>query len=393
MKHSFLACLVVLFASCAEKVPDVVLAPATGEAGEPYLFNDETSTYLSWIEVRDSVNYLQYARLNGGAWSSPITVASGKDWFVNWADYPIMAAHGTNFVAAFLQKSGAGTFAYDVKLTTSRDGSTWTTPVSLNDDGLQAEHGFVSIVPYKDNFFVAWLDGRHTAAAAAGAEGHEGHHGEMSLRAAVIDADGNKLEEWELDHRTCDCCQTGAAITSQGPIVVYRDRSRGEVRDISVTRLVDGAWTSPKTIYDDNWKIDGCPVNGPRIVAQGNEVAIAWYTKAADQSEVKVVFSHDGGNSFTQPVRIDNGNPIGRVDIVFASKGDQTVRVTWVEDNAIRGAVVDGESESVTSRFFVGSTTNQRSSGFPQMVAGSGQPTMAWTDAESKKIRTLINTD
>ena len=42
---------------------------------------------------------------------------------------------------------------------------------------------------------------------------HEGHHGAMSLRAAIIDGKGNKISEWELDNKTCDCCQTSAAIT------------------------------------------------------------------------------------------------------------------------------------------------------------------------------------
>ena len=62
----------------------------------------------------------------------------------------------------------------------------------------------------------------------------------MTLRAAFIDKKGNKINEWELDGRVCDCCQTTAAITNDGPVVVYRDRSDDEVRDMSIVRYVNG---------------------------------------------------------------------------------------------------------------------------------------------------------
>ncbi len=62
---------------------------------------------------------------------------------------------------------------------------------------------------------------------------------EMTIRGAIIDKQGNKSGEWELDNRVCDCCQTSTAITANGPIVVYRDRSDEEIRDISIVRLIN----------------------------------------------------------------------------------------------------------------------------------------------------------
>lgn len=52
----------------------------------------------------------------------------------------------------------------------------------------------------------------------------------MTLRHAAIDAHGNLFDEAELDNSVCECCQTSAAVTSQGPIAVYRDRSPTEMR-------------------------------------------------------------------------------------------------------------------------------------------------------------------
>ena len=39
-----------------------------------------------------------------------------------------------------------------------------------------------------------------------------------------------------LDARACDCCQTDAAMTSAGPVVVYRNRTEEEIRDIYIAR-------------------------------------------------------------------------------------------------------------------------------------------------------------
>ena len=251
--------------------PLAIESPADSMSAEPYLFTDKNGiVFLSWIE-KDSFNStLKYSSLHNEKWSEPAVIASGNDWFVNWADYPVIATDGSdNMVSHFLQKSEKGTYTYDVKLTTSNDqGKSWSSPAILHDDGKKAEHGFVSIVPYGENYFISWLDGRN--AAMEGGEGHHGgHHGQMTIRAAIVDKSGKKINEWELDDRVCDCCQTSAAITDNGPVVVYRDRSDSEIRDISIVRFVNGQWTAPKTIFADNWKIEGCPVNGPRIAEIG----------------------------------------------------------------------------------------------------------------------------
>ena len=150
--------------------------------------------------------------------------------------YPMLVTNGQEFIAHHLAKSGESPYAYDIKLTTSKDGGkTWIEAGVLHDDGKQAEHGFVTLLPYNENFFVVWLDGRNTVMEGMeNMAGHHGsHHGAMSLRAAILDSQGKKINEWELDNKTCDCCQTSAAITDNGYVVVYRDRS-DEIRDISI---------------------------------------------------------------------------------------------------------------------------------------------------------------
>lgn len=384
---SCIACTVKESATEATKKIKFLTTPSHSNSGEPYLFTSHDSiVHLSWIEKNKDTATFKYSTYKNNQWTEPVTIASGNTWFVNWADYPMITSNGKQLMAHFLDKSGESTYAYDVKLTTSNDqGKNWSDPIVLNDDKKQAEHGFVTILPYGDNFFVTWLDGRNTVMEdMKETEHHEGHHGAMSLRAAIIDANGKKLNEWELDNKTCDCCQTSAAITTNGPVVIYRDRSDDEIRDMSIVRLVDGQWTQPKSIHTDNWKIAGCPVNGPRVTAEGNNLAVAWFSAASDTSHVNVSFSHDGGATFNKPIRIDEGTAIGRVDIVLLD--ENSAIVSWMEGTMIKFIKVhaDGTKEpSIT----MATSSESRSSGFPQMTISGNQLFFAWTDDKEKNIK------
>lgn len=365
---------------------ETLTSPADSVSAEPYLFtNPDGVVYLSWVEKTKDKSTLKFATLNKGQWSKPAVICSGNNWFVNWADYPVLAVSQNGSMAAhYLEKSENSKYTYDVKMITSSNaGNKWDTARLLNEDGKKAEHGFVSIVPYQENYFVAWLDGRN-----AGSEeeaGHSGgHEGQMTLRGAVVTKNGSKVSEWELDNRVCDCCQTTAAITSKGPVVIYRDRSQDEIRDISIVRYVNGEWTSPKTVFQDNWKIAGCPVNGPRVDAQDNNLALAWFSSPDKKGQVSVIFSADGGASFGNPVRVDEGQGIGRVDVILLD--DKTAMVSWMEGSAIKAAKIHNNGKKEPS-ITIASTSESRSSGFPQMTKSGNTVFFAWTDDSAKKVQ------
>ena len=361
-------------------------SPVGDSCAEPYLFTDKMGVvYLSWVEKIGTQSTLKFSSYSSDKWSEPVTIASGKNWFVNWADYPVITSDGKkNLLAHFLEKSDTAKFTYDVKIISSADsGKTWSLAKILHDDNVKAEHGFVSIIPYNDQFFVTWLDGRKTASEEAHG-GHDGHHGEMTLRAAFIDKNGNKVKEWELDERICDCCQTTASVTSDGPIVVYRDRSDDEVRDMSIVRYVKGQWTTPKTIYPDNWQIKACPVNGPRADAINNNLVIAWFSMEDKKGQVKVIFSKDGGITFGQPIRIDEEKPIGRVDVLMLDS--ITSIVSWMEGSSIKAVEVHADGKKERS-IMIASSSDKRSSGFPQMTLMNNKIIFAWTDDKSKSIK------
>jgi hypothetical protein len=366
-------------------------SPESLQQGEPFLFTDPAGrVYLSWIEKTDSLTHrMRYATLTDSGWTNPATIASGHSWFVNWADYPQFAADGEgHFIATFLQKSGAGKYAYDIMLTRSSGGQQWTEPVRLNEDGKDAEHGFVSIAPFGSGLFLlSWLDGRNTKPMTDDSHDHAGHGdaGAMSIRAAVVDTNGRKQTETELDNRTCDCCQTATVVSSTGPLVVYRDRSDNETRDIWMARMENGRWLQPQRFSNDNWVINGCPVNGPRAEAIGQTVGVTWYTEGIKPAAVYVAFSRDGGKTFAQPVRIHDSIPLGRVDIVLTDTAHAWV--SWMEGGNILARAVQTNGTADPSRL-VAQNSAARNAGFPQMARWRNRLVFAWTDAGSRQIMT-----
>ncbi len=364
----------------------MLTSPVTDSSAEPYLFTNKNGiVYLSWVQKKGKESSLQFSTLTNNQWSKPIIISSGNNWFVNWADYPIISSDSSgNMLAHFLEKSDTAKFTYDIKIVASANaGKTWSSSKILHDDGKKAEHGFVSITPYNNQFFVSWLDGRKTA-MEGDAGHHEGHHGEMTLRGALLDKSGAKTKEWELDGRICDCCQTSIAITSNGPIVVYRDRSTDEIRDMSIVRFINGKWTEPKTIYADEWKIAGCPVNGPRADAIGNNLAIAWFSMAGNKAQVKVIFSDDGGATFKKPIRVDDGKPIGRVDIVMLN--EKSAMISWMEGTTIKALKINTDGTK-GKPITIAESSDSRASGFPQMTKAGNLLIFAWTDSKEKIIK------
>ena len=360
------------------------------EGGEPNLFVSETGkVYLSYIEYQDdTTDVLMFTTLDNGKWSTPKTIASGSDWFVNWADFPSLVAYkdgGQSLATHWLQASAEGTFDYDVHIAQSLDaGQTWAPSFIPHTDGVAAEHGFVSMLPLSnDRIFATWLDGRNTKTEGQKQDGH-GHGGAMTLRAATFDRQGKLHDEVELDDMVCDCCSTSAAITDKGVIVAYRNRTEDEIRDIYVIRQDNGKWSEPHPVFNDNWHIAGCPVNGASIGANGKDVAIVWFSAPDDQPQVKVAFSHDSGTNFSPPVRIDNGKPLGRVDVVLLS--DNEVLISWMEATekgaVIKAAKVDSKGKTGED-FVIAASKDSRQSGFPRMVKSGNQIVFAWTAVDS----------
>ena len=369
----------------------VVASPAAPNSAQPQLSALGDRVVLSWVERSGDRATLRFSERTDSGWTEARTVASGANWFVNWADVPsVIPLQHESMAAHWLQKSASSTYAYDLRLAFSRDrGRTWAASVTPHHDGTRTEHGFGSLFPMPgQGLGVVWLDGRQMKEGA-----HEGMDaGDMSLRSAIFDPDGNQVSEMLIDDRVCECCPSAAAVTADGPIVAYRNRTSDEIRDIYVSRLVGGTWTEGLAVHNDNWRIAACPVNGPALSARGRDVAIAWFTAVGDEGHVYVAFSSNAGDTFGLPVRIDDAGAVGRVDVELLADG--SAAVSWIEFADQRSEVRIRRAERNGSRsvsLAVSGIASGRSSGYPRLARRGNELIFAWTEpGVTSQVRTAV---
>ena len=377
--------LIIIFSflttiSCSRKEVHVQEIPFfyDNSNAQPNLVSYNGSLSLSWISSKEeniaSLNYSQYKE---GRWIKPQVIASGSDWFVNWADFPAHAINQDLIITSHLKKSASGKYTYDVVLNLQKlSGEKIRENFLLNTDGVKAEHGFVSIMANNEKgFFITWLDGRNTIEKKL-----EGDHKPMTIRFAEITDKGDVIKESELDASTCDCCQTSIAITNDGPIVVYRDRSEEEVRDIYSVKNINGTWEKPNAVHDDGWIINGCPVNGPKVAVNSKNLAVSWFTVSNNHPLVNVSFSKNNGNSFGAPLKVNDHDAIGRVDVAFLNDEEVIVSYMEVDDIGtylrIKKVSFDGKiSEPIT----ISKIDGGRNTGVPQLEIIDSEIFIVWT--------------
>ncbi|HWS78619.1 MAG TPA: sialidase family protein, partial [Thermomonas sp.] len=366
-------------AAAGSSSPDLSLAP-------------DGRLLLSWINRQEGRrNALQFSTYTdeGGWQSQPRTIAVGNSLVSNWADTPhLLATPDGALWTQWLQSNPASPSGYDTVLARSRDGGmNWNQITRVNDDELVAEHGFAALwAAGTDRLGIAWLDGRAQAGAHGESGKTDGHHGDgaMQLRANAFDMSLERGTDAVLDDRTCDCCQTDVALTAKGPLLAYRDRDANEVRDIAVLRLEAGTWSAPKPVHADGWKTEACPVNGPAIAAQGNNVVVGWYSEGGGIASVRIARSVDAGDAFAAPVIVDKGAAVlGRVDVAVDG---QQAWIAWLREDAsgqtLMLARYAPDLSRELQRMVVAKLEGRgHASGSPKLVVNAGGAWLAWTDS------------
>lgn len=397
--------MLMMFTGCEQNLqqPDyrfTLQNPADSGSRFPHLYrDDEGVVYMSWISnIDESINVLRYSTFSDSLWTAPQTIRIDTDFFVNWADFPSVIGSGGEVLAShWLEDDPRGRVAYNINVSfPSGDGSPWAEPVRLHRDTTATEHGFVSMEPVgEDRILAIWLDGRETAGRADDA--YSDTSMSMTLRSAEINSEGEIFRPQVIDATVCDCCQTDIVQSGNDYIAVYRGRTADEVRDIKITRYSPetGEWTAPETLYDDGWQVAGCPVNGPAITADGETVAVAWFTAADGESAIKLIISEDGGATFNDPIIVagPDSEPLGRTDVVIGP--DRSIYTSWLQKGEEENAYVVARKLDSDGNFFegrvVGITSASSSSGFPQMEITGNSLILAWTQTDPLlRVRTAL---
>lgn len=199
--------------------------------------------------------------------------------------------------------------------------------------------------------------------------------------AATIDRAGRIGDEAELDASTCSCCQTDALRVGSATMVAYRDRTPAEIRDIAVTERFDSeSWSASKILHADNWRIEGCPVNGPALARNGERLLVVWPTAASGRVQLEYA-SRDASRAWSTARSIDIASSVGRVD---AAPWRDGFLVSFIETQGDSTGVFVARIDTagnVAVRRLVAPLAAGRASGNPRMAVSGSSAALVWLTA------------
>jgi hypothetical protein len=318
---------------------------------------------------------LQFSVWRNEAWSKPITITAAQPFSRHPSESPgVIALSNTNLIAYWSQRPAneATTKEVDVYFAVSTDrGRHWTAPTLANVAGSGQESSYPSVAPMDDKrAALIWLDGTNWTKQKR-----------VALMSRTIRSDGSTDEATVIDQDTCTCCPTSLAQAGSGLVAAYRGHTTENIRDISVLRNVNGRWSQRGVLHADHWHFTGCPVNGPHLDATQKRALITWFTAAQDRPTVNLAFSDDAGANFSAPIRVDEGNAIGRAQAVLLP--GRSAAAFWLERVSgttrllVRAVHEDGMLEMPIE------VSHGSDLGCPHAARGAGAILITWAEGDA----------
>ena len=202
-------------------------------------------------------------------------------------------------------------------------GRSFSTPVTLNDDGRITSHRFDALaIDGAGRVAVAWLDARDRDATRE----QGGKFSGVSIYTAQSADNGASFSaNRKFQQHICECCRIALTWTQAGPVALWRNIFGINTRDFAIANLDQGGVLRAT---DDEWQIDACPHNGGSIAADGQgRLHLTWFTNGNKRQGL--FYKRINGDWESQPLAI--GNPAIQANHAAVVAADDTVILTWRE--------------------------------------------------------------
>ena len=274
-------------------------------------------------------------------------------------------------------------------------GRTYSASAPVPGSDSEGSRGWESVaVDATGRVSVLWLDHReliaadgahqHSAAAASGAtpapmvmpKGDPTERAGLSqLMFASLPGATGRTTALSIARSVCYCCKTALAVSGDAVYAAWRHVYPSGERDIAFTMSTNGGRTfaAPLRVSDDQWKLDGCPDNGPAMAIDASRRAhVVWPTTAEGKNatakdamalSIYYAVSRDD-KSFTPRTRVPTRGPASHPQIVMLPNGASLV--AWDE-------IVDGTRRLGLTRATVNAAGAVRFTPVAAPDAGAGQ--------------------
>lgn len=129
----------------------------------------------------------------------------------------------------------------------------------------------------------------------------------------------------DYDGGACACCNLQAALDGEGRFVVAFRGAKDAVRDLFLLRGdAEGKAFHTVRVSREDWVQNGCPMDGPRLCARGDDLFVAYTVKT------RAAFSRVRGDESAPPVRPQRLGEGAKQAIVLAN-GDDELLLAWMD--------------------------------------------------------------
>ncbi|TAN17827.1 MAG: hypothetical protein EPN37_06155 [Chitinophagaceae bacterium] len=424
--YSVIAVLMIVVSSCNNAVKEkemngageILLSSEQNKASCAFLTtNGNNIPMVSWIEIDNKGwKHFYFSTLDTATqkFSSPVSIPIEQDLSIHEEGMPKIAVKGDGSLFVMYETSvpsknsrwGLG----DIRYIQSFDGGkSWTSPKSVAPEeiakGLSCN--FSDLTRLSDGEIgITWL-GTNPRSMEMKAHAMTNMDHAMSEMKHTMHEEGRPVEFAKtegkngmsrpilIDPSACQCCRTAVSSNKSGGIsIAYRDLMPGDIRDISVSTSDNNGntFSVPLSFSDDHWVVDGCPHDGPAIVAIGSRGFAAWFTGSKKDEGV----NYAELDSLGRVIKRGNFSDKGRF-IQLGLLPDGT-RILAYNENYTKG-------DSVYSRIMVGKvlgneafekeiTPKDAQANYPVVQAEDNKHVVvAWSDAGKVYYRVIrVNT-
>ncbi len=155
-----------------------------------------------------------------------------------------------------------------------------------------------------------------------------------------------------LSGEVCECCPASVSTTSSEEILLAFRNNESNIRDIWVSKSVDGGLSFPEVadIDETDWLLNSCPTSGPQSIISGDSLFTVYYSAGAGSPNVYLSTLHIP--SMQKGIQIEipttSGQPQNQNFPRIAGNLD-TIGMVWQESQQIGTDVIFAFSTNGTS--------------------------------------------